>query len=327
MNGNETVIIALVIAAEIEIERESVIGTGTENAKGTGIGIIGVAVTILGLVHELDADDRALSPALEIGTKIGLEMNETDADDRDLPPALEIGLEMNETETENEIESEIVIKNDIETETKNKAGFGKETVTMSEEDPGRAFRIPLEDRLAPDGVPPVLLTSTAMCPQRAIGADPPEGGSDRQIAQSEMIVEGSWRLIGTYPVASGNAKRLEMERKRRKTKKGKIKARSFLIAKRMTAGYGNLAPVKGEAGVDRYSSLSVQRDDLSRASPLYCILYHVYYHTFWLSMIKKNLMVITINSNERLAILLSRERCFRSIKRLPTEGAFSITLK
>ncbi|KAF4293762.1 hypothetical protein CNMCM8686_005442 [Aspergillus fumigatus] len=160
---------------EIEIERESVIGIGTENAKGTGIGIIGVAVTILGLVHELDADDRALSPALEIGTKIGLEMNETDADDRDLPPALEIGLEMNETETENEIESEIVIKNDIETETKNKAGFGKETVKMSEEDPGRAFRIPLEDRLAPDGVPPVLLTSTAMCPQRAIGADPPEG--------------------------------------------------------------------------------------------------------------------------------------------------------
>lgn len=307
MNGNETVIIALVIAAEIEIERESVIGIGTENAKGTGIGIIGVAVTILGLVHELDADDRALSPALEIGTKIGLEMNET--------------------ETENEIESEIVIKNDIETETKNKAGFGKETVKMSEEDPGRAFRIPLEDRLAPDGVPPVLLTSTAMCPQRAIGADPPEGVSDLQIAQSEMIVEGSWRLIGTYPVASGNAKRLEMERKRRKTKKGKIKARSFLIAKRMTAGYGNLAPVKGEAGVDRYSSLSVQRDDLSRASPLYCILYHVYYHTFWLSMIKKNLMVITINSNERLAILLSRERCFRSIKRLPTEGAFSITLK
>lgn len=267
MNGNETVIIALVIAAEIEIERESVIGIGTENAKGTGIGIIGVAVTILGLVHELDADDRALSPALEIGTKIGLEMNET--------------------ETENEIESEIVIKNDIETETKNKAGFGKETVKMSEEDPGRAFRIPLEDRLAPDGVPPVLLTSTAMCPQRAIGADPPEGVSDLQIAQSEMIVEGSWRLIGTYPVASGNAKRLEMERKRRKTKKGKIKARSFLIAKRMTAGYGNLAPVKGEAGVDRYSSLSVQRDDLSRASPLYCILYHVYYHTFWLSMIKK----------------------------------------
>lgn len=307
MNGNETVIIALVIAAEIEIERESVIGIGTENAKGTGIGIIGVAVTILGLVHELDADDRALSPALEIGTKIGIEMNET--------------------ETENEIESEIVIKNDIETETKNKAGFGKETVKMSEEDPGRAFRIPLEDRLAPDGVPPVLLTSTAMCPQRAIGADPPEGVSDLQIAQSEMIVEGSWRLIGTYPVASGNAKRLEMERKRRKTKKGKIKARSFLIAKRMTAGYGNLAPVKGEAGVDRYSSLSVQRDDLSRASPLYCILYHVYYHTFWLSMIKKNLMVITINSNERLAILLSRERCFRSIKRLPTEGAFSITLK
>lgn len=307
MNGNETVIIALVIAAEIEIERESVIGIGTENAKGTGIGIIGVAVTILGLVHELDADDRALSPALEIGTKIGLEMNET--------------------ETENEIESEIVIKNDIETETKNKAGFGKETVKMSEEDPGRAFRIPLEDRLAPDGVPPVLLTSTAMCPQRAIGADPPEGVSDLQIAQSEMIVEGSWRLIGTYPVASGNAKRLEMERKRRKTKKGKIKARSFLIAKRMAAGYGNLAPVKGEAGVDRYSSLSVQRDDLSRASPLYCILYHVYYHTFWLSMIKKNLMVITINSNERLAILLSRERCFRSIKRLPTEGAFSITLK
>ncbi|KAH2462580.1 hypothetical protein KXV71_004546 [Aspergillus fumigatus] len=184
-----TVIIALVIAAEIEIERESVIGIGTENAKGTGIGIIGVAVTILGLVHELDADDRALSPALEIGTKIGLEMNETDADDRDLPPALEIGLEMNETETENEIESEIVIKNDIETETKNKAGFGKETVKMSEEDPGRAFRIPLEDRLAPDGVPPVLLTSTAMCPQRAIGADPPEGVSDLQIAQSEMIVE------------------------------------------------------------------------------------------------------------------------------------------
>ncbi|KAH1803420.1 hypothetical protein KXV22_002466 [Aspergillus fumigatus] len=174
---------------EIEIERESVIGIGTENAKGTGIGIIGVAVTILGLVHELDADDRALSPALEIGTKIGLEMNETDADDRDLPPALEIGLEMNETETENEIESEIVIKNDIETETKNKAGFGKETVKMSEEDPGRAFRIPLEDRLAPDGVPPVLLTSTAMCPQRAIGADPPEGVSDLQIAQSEMIVE------------------------------------------------------------------------------------------------------------------------------------------
>ncbi|KAL5692659.1 hypothetical protein EMGR_005713 [Emarellia grisea] len=197
-----TVIIALVIAAEIEIERESVIGIGTENAKGTGIGIIGVAVTILGLVHELDADDRALSPALEIGTKIGLEMNETDADDRDLPPALEIGLEMNETETENEIESEIVIKNDIETETKNKAGFGKETVKMSEEDPGRAFRIPLEDRLAPDGVPPVLLTSTAMCPQRAIGADPPEGVSDLQIAQSEMIVEGSWRLIGTYPTGN-----------------------------------------------------------------------------------------------------------------------------
>ncbi|KAH1547284.1 hypothetical protein KXX57_002760 [Aspergillus fumigatus] len=170
-------------------ERERDRDHRTQNAKGTGIGIIGVAVTILGLVHELDADDRALSPALEIGTKIGLEMNETDADDRDLPPALEIGLEMNETETENEIESEIVIKNDIETETKNKAGFGKETVTMSEEDPGRAFRIPLEDRLAPDGVPPVLLTSTAMCPQRAIGADPPEGGSDRQIAQSEMIVE------------------------------------------------------------------------------------------------------------------------------------------
>ncbi|KAH2912153.1 hypothetical protein KXW25_002087 [Aspergillus fumigatus] len=174
--------IAVLNARKIELEI-------ARNAKGTGIGIIGVAVTILGLVHELDADDRALSPALEIGTKIGLEMNETDADDRDLPPALEIGLEMNETETENEIESEIVIKNDIETETKNKAGFGKETVTMSEEDPGRAFRIPLEDRLAPDGVPPVLLTSTAMCPQRAIGADPPEGGSDRQIAQSEMIVE------------------------------------------------------------------------------------------------------------------------------------------
>ncbi|EAW22650.1 BOD1/SHG1 domain-containing protein [Aspergillus fischeri NRRL 181] len=238
MNGNEIVIIALVIAAEIEIEIEtgieSVTGTGTENAKGTGIGIIDVAVTILGLVHELDADDRALPPALEIETKIGLE-----------------------TETETEIESGIVIKNGIETETKNKtkAGSEKETVTVSGEDPSPAFRIPLENRLARDGVPPALLTSTAMCPQRAIGADPLEGGSDLQIARSEMIVEGSWRLIGTYPAASGNVKRLETERKRKrnlkkkKMKKGKTKAWSFLIAERMTAGYGNLAPVKGEAGV------------------------------------------------------------------------------
>jgi hypothetical protein len=273
MNGNEIVIIALVIAAEIEIEIE----TGIENAKGTGTGtgngIIDVAVTILGLVHELDADDRALPPALEIETKIELEI---------------------ETETEIEIESEIVIKNGTEMETKNKteARSEKETVTVSGEDPSPAFRIPLENRLARDGVPPALLTSTAMCPQRAIGADPLEGGSDLQIAQSEMIVEGSWRLIGTYQAASGNVKRLETERKRkrnlkkRKMKKGKIKARSFLIAERMTAGYGNLAPVKGEAGVVRYSSLSVQRDVLARASPLYCILYHVYYPTFWSSMIK-----------------------------------------
>ncbi|GFF47171.1 hypothetical protein IFM47457_05011 [Aspergillus lentulus] len=269
MNGNEIVIFALVIAAEIEIGREtgieSVTGTGTGTGTGTEIGIIDVAVTILGLVHDLDADDRALPPALEIETKIGLET---------------------------EIESEIVIKNSNEMETKNKteARSEKETVTVTGEDPSPAFRIPLESHLAHDGVPPALLTSTAMCPQRAIGADPLEGGSDLQIAQSEMIVEGSWRLIGTYPAASENVKRLETERKtkinlkKRKMKKGKIKARSFLIAERMTAGYGNLAPFKGEAGVVRYSSLSVQRDDLSRASPLYFILYHVYYATFWSSI-------------------------------------------
>ncbi|KAF4207170.1 hypothetical protein CNMCM8927_003741 [Aspergillus lentulus] len=269
MNGNEIVIFALVIAAEIEIGREtgieSVTGTGTGTGTGTEIGIIDVAVTILGLVHDLDADDRALPPALEIETKIGLET---------------------------EIESEIVIKNGNEMETKNKteARSEKETVTVTGEDPSPAFRIPLESHLAHDGVPPALLTSTAMCPQRAIGADPLEGGSDLQIAQSEMIVEGSWRLIGTYPAASENVKRLETERKtkinlkKRKMKKGKIKARSFLIAERMTAGYGNLAPFKGEAGVVRYSSLSVQRDDLSRASPLYFILYHVYYATFWSSI-------------------------------------------
>jgi hypothetical protein len=304
MNGTEIVIIALAIAAGIEIGIEtgieSVTGTWTENAKG--IGIIDVAVTILGLVHELDADDPALPPAPEIETKIELEI-------------------------ETEIESEIVIKNGTETETKNKTGAGseKETVTASGEDPSLAFRIPLENRLARDGVPPALLTSTAMCPQRAIGADPLEGGSDLQNVLSEMIVEGSWRLIGTYPAARGNVKRLETERKRkryikkRKAKKGKIKAQSFLIAERMTAGYGNLAPVKGEAEVVRYSSLSVQRDDLSRASRLYCILYHVYYPTFWSSIIN-NLMVITINSNERPAILLSRSRRLRSIKRLSTEG-------
>ncbi|GFG27488.1 nipped-B-like protein B [Aspergillus udagawae] len=221
MNGTEIVIIALAIAAGIEIEIEtgieSVTGTGTENAKG--IGIIDVAVTILGLVHELDADDPALPPAPEIETKIELEI-------------------------ETEIESEIVIKNGTETETKNKTGAGseKETVTASGEDPSLAFRIPLENRLARDGVPPALLTSTAMCPQRAIGADPLEGGSDLQNVLSEMTVEGSWRLIGTYPAASGNVKRLETERKRkryikkRKAKKGKIKAQSFLIAERMTAG-------------------------------------------------------------------------------------------
>ncbi|KAF7161575.1 hypothetical protein CNMCM5623_007110 [Aspergillus felis] len=295
MNGTEIVIIALAIAAGIEIEIETGIesvtgtGTGTENAKGTGIGIIDVAATILGLVHELGADDRALPPAPEIETKIELAI-------------------------ETEIESEIVIKNGTETETKNKtrAGSEKETVTASGEDPSPAFRTPLGNRLARDGVLPQLLTSTAMCPQRAIGADPLEGGSDLRNVLSETIVEGSWRLIGTYPAASGNVKRLETERKRkrylkkRKTKKGKIKARSFLIAELMTAGYGNLAPVKGEAEVVRYSSLSVQRDDISRASRLYYILYHVYYPTFWSSMIKKPNGNNDQQHNEKLGTLLSR---------------------
>ncbi|RHZ71833.1 hypothetical protein CDV55_108600 [Aspergillus turcosus] len=173
-NETETVIIAPVIAAETEIAIETGIEnatrTGTENATGTGI--IDVAVTILGPVRELGADAPALPPAPEIETKIELEM-------------------------EPEIESGIVSKNGIETETKNKteSRSEKETVTASGEDPSPGSRIPLENRLARDGVPPALLTSTAMCHQRAIGADPLEEGSDLQNVLSEKIVEASWRLI------------------------------------------------------------------------------------------------------------------------------------
>jgi hypothetical protein len=164
-NETEIVIIASVIAAETEIvietgienatetRTESATETGTENATrsetenatGTGTGIIDVAVTILGPVRELGADARALPPAPEIETRIELEM---------------------EPETESEIESGIVSKNGTETETKNKteARSEKETVTASGEDPSPALRIPLGNRRVHDGVPPALLTSTAMCP-------------------------------------------------------------------------------------------------------------------------------------------------------------------
>ncbi|RHZ64266.1 BOD1/SHG1 domain-containing protein [Aspergillus thermomutatus] len=167
-NETEIVIIAPVIAAGIEIGTETGIESATGTGTGTGTGIVDAAVTILGPVRELDADARALPPTLEIEIKI--------------KPEIEI---------ETEIESGIVSKNGTEMETKNKteARSEKETVTASGEDPSPAFRIPLENRLARDGVPPALLTSTAMCPQQAIGADPLEGGSDLQNVLSERSVE------------------------------------------------------------------------------------------------------------------------------------------
>ncbi|KAF7113616.1 hypothetical protein CNMCM5793_002972 [Aspergillus hiratsukae] len=189
-NGTATVIIAPVIAAEIAIETgiESATETGTENAtraetenatgSGSGTGIIDVAVTILGPGRELDADARALPPAPEVKTKTGIKIE------------LEMELEI-ETGIETEIESEIVSKNGTGTETKNKtkAGPEKETVTASGEDPSPAFRIPLENRRAHDGVLPAPLTLTAMCLQRAIGADRLDGGEREKARDGEKEKE------------------------------------------------------------------------------------------------------------------------------------------